>query len=98
MYGQSIWQDTIARGDIIPILAISLGFVIAFISVLGGLTIAFVKALRGGGASRRAREFDRQEAEAFQGMQRGFSRMEERIESLETLMMGHSQERSYRED
>ena len=98
MYGQDFWQDAITRGDIIPVLGICLGLIVGFLGLLGGLSIAFVKVLRGGGASRRVRELDRQEAEAFQGLQRGFQRMEERIESLETLMMGHSQERSYRHD
>ena len=48
-------------------------------------------AVRGGGTTRKLRMLEAQEAQAFRDLQRGFSRMTERLESLETLYMGRSQ-------
>ena len=72
--------------ELVPVLAIILGFVIAFIAIAGGLMIAFVKAWRGG-HKVATRKVDAEETLAFQELQRGFQRMESRIESLETLLI-----------
>lgn len=72
--------------DLIPVLAIVLGFVVAFIAVTGGLMVAIVKAWRGG-HKVAMRKVDAEEALAFQELQRGFERMESRVESLETLLI-----------
>ena len=81
--------------QLFPLAGMLFGFALILLFSFGGLTIAFVKALRSGGSTRKIRQFEAQEARAFQDLQRGFSRMEERIESLETLFMGRSQHRSY---
>ncbi len=90
-----IGQDTLGPGEIIPLAGMLFGFLLILLFSIGGLSIAFVKALRGGGSTRQVRQLEAQETRAFQDLQRGFNRMEERIESLETLFMGRSQERSY---
>ena len=72
--------------ELVPVLAIILGFVIAFIAIAGGLMIALVKAWRGG-HKVATRKVDAEETLAFQELQRGFQRMESRIESLETLLI-----------
>ena len=88
-------EELLTSGEIIPLAGMLFGFVLVLLFSIGGLSIAFVKALRSGGSTRKVRELEAQEAHAFQDLQRGFRRMEERIESLETLFMGRSQERSY---
>ena len=92
------WADLIETRHIVPLVSMLAGFLLVLLVLLisiGGLSIAFIKALRGGGSTRKVRQFEAQEARAFQDLQRGFSRMEERIESLETLFMGRSQHRAY---
>ena len=81
--------------QLFPLAGILFGFALILLFSFGGLTIAFVKALRSGGSTRKIRQFEAQEARSFQDLQRGFNRMEERIESLETLFMGRSQHRTY---
>jgi len=78
--------DNVDIHELIPVLAIILGFVIVFIAVAGGLMIALVKAWRGG-HKVATRKIDAEEALAFQELQRGFQRMENRVESLETLLI-----------
>lgn len=78
--------DNVSVDELIPVLAIILGFVIAFIAVAGGLMVAIVKAWRGG-HKVATRKVDAEEALAFQELQRGFQRMEDRVESLETLLI-----------
>ena len=90
-----IWQDLVEPSEVIPLAAMLFAFLLILTASIGGLSVAFVKALRGGGSTRKVRQFEAQEARAFQDLQRGFSRMEERIDSLETLFMGRSQSRSY---
>ncbi len=90
--------DILASGQIIPLAATLIGFSIILLLSIGGLSVAFVKALQSGGSTRQVRQLQSLEARAFQDLQRGFSRMEERIESLETLFMGRSQDRSYDRD
>ena len=88
-------QDLIEPSEVIPLVGMLFGFLLLLLLSIGGLSVAFVKALRGGGSTRKVRQLEAQEARSFQDLQRGFSRMEERIESLETLFMGRSQHRSY---
>jgi hypothetical protein len=85
------WQDLLNGLPIVPLVAISLAFVLLFSMAMGGLAVAFVKAVRGGGSTRKLRQMEAQEAKAFHELQRGFTRMMERLESLETLYMGRSQ-------
>jgi len=55
-----------------------------------GLGSAFIKLVLGGGSSKQLRQFENKEAKEFQELERGFRRMEERLESLETLLIGTS--------
>ncbi len=86
------WQDTLFSGQAFPIAGVLLGFILLSMS---GLSIAFVKAIQGGGSTRRYRELKAQETQAVQDLQRGFRRMEERLESLETLFIGPAQSPGY---
>ena len=89
------WADILNYGPVIPLAGMLFGFLLILLLSIGALTIAFVKALRSGGSTRMVRQLEAQEARAFQDLQRSFKRMEERIESLETLFMGRSQNRTY---
>ncbi len=91
VYADVPWHDFISSLPIVPLTAISLGFVLLFFVAMGGLAVAFVKAVRGGGSTRKVRQMEAQEAKAFHELQRGFTRMMERLESLETIYMGRSQ-------
>ena len=90
-----IMGDLISSNEIIPLVGMLFAFLLILTASIGGLSVAFVKALRSGGSTRKVRQLEAQEAQAFQDLQRGFSRMEERIDSLETLFMGRSQHRTY---
>lgn len=79
-------------GSIIPVVAIVMTGLLLITIACGMICIGFVKAIRGGGGTKVKRRVDREEAKAFQEMERGFRRMEERIDSLETLLMGRSQQ------
>jgi hypothetical protein len=85
------WLELSNIDALIPIAGIAVGGLVLITLVCGLVCIGFVKALRGGGATRVKRKVDRDEALAFQQLERGFRRMEERIDSLETLLIDRMQ-------
>lgn len=91
VYNSGPWVGFESMDALIPVVSIVMGSLLIITIVCGIVLIGFVKALRGGGATRVQRRVDRQEAQAFQELERGFRRLEERIDSLETLLMGRSQ-------
>ena len=90
-YGQGPWYSMLDNGTVISLAGMLCAFILAILLAGGAMCILFVKALRGGGSTRKLRQLDAREAGAFQDLQRGFKRMGERIESLETLLMGRAQ-------
>lgn len=91
VYTDVPWQDLLNDLPIVPVVALTLAFLLVFSVAMGALAVAFVKAVRGGGSTRKLRQMEAQEARAFRDLQRGFTRMMERLESLETLYLGRSQ-------
>lgn len=91
VYADVPWQELLNDLPIVPVVALTLAFLLVFSVAMGALAVAFVKAVRGGGTTRRLRQMEAQEALAFRDLQRGFTRMMERLESLETLYLGRSQ-------
>jgi len=88
-------MDTILESrQAIPIIAIFFVFVVGIVATIGGLSIAFVKALKGPGRGQD-KELDAADTQAFQELERGFRRMEERVESLETLIIDRSRNDSF---
>lgn len=86
IYTDTAWETLLLEGALIPVLVIvslMLGFLL-----MAALCGIFVKVITGGGATRDRRKLERQETEAFQDLERGFRRMEERLDSLETLLIG----------
>jgi len=90
MYITSIWQEMIQNGTIIPVIGLIFGGIGLLMGLCGLLCTVFVKTLRGGGATRELRSLQQQETYDFQKLERGFRRMEERLDSLETLLIGRS--------
>lgn len=71
--------------DLVPIVAISMGGAICIIALLGGILIGVIKAFRGGG--RRDSKMEASESKLIQELHLGMTRMEERVEVLETLLL-----------
>ena len=67
-------------------LTILMIFAIPLVAVIGGLLLAALKILRGGGAGGSAGNQE-EEAKMIQAIYHDLSRMEGRIEALETLLM-----------
>lgn len=70
----------------VVIVAIVFGSIVAMAALVCGTVLAMVKARREGlsASGRKARS---DEAEVIQELYRGLSRMEKRIEALETILM-----------
>lgn len=67
------------------ILAVLLIFGTGFVAVAGGLALVALKILRG--SPNRSRQLDSDETKLMQELYQGLSRMEERVEALETLVL-----------
>ena len=75
----AVWIVTIVFGSAVLIL----GTICA--------TILFAMKLRHGGLSARSREAQEKEARMIQDIYLGLSRMEKRVEALETILMEHKE-------
>lgn len=68
------------------VLTAILGFVALVLALLGGVAVAIVRIIRGPRA--RAEDRDQQEeARLMQELHQGLTRMEQRIEALETILL-----------
>jgi phage shock protein B len=77
----AVWMLMIIFGSLVLILGTICG------------TILFAIKIRHGGLSHRSREAQGEETRMIQEIYQGLSRMEARVEALETILMEH-QERS----
>jgi hypothetical protein len=77
----AVWMLMIVFGSLVLILGTICG------------TILFAIKIRHGGLSSRSREAQGEETRMIQEIYQGLSRMEARVEALETILMEH-QERS----
>ena len=68
------------------IVAIVFGSILTFVALVCGTVLAIIK-MRGSGLSKGSRNSQREEAKVIQEIYQGLSRMEERIEALETILM-----------
>lgn len=87
------WHEIVHDNNFIPALAITLGFVLLCCTLLAITLVGLARVLRGG-AGRQGKQRDAVETREFQEIQRGFTRMEQRIEALETLMLDSHKETS----
>ena len=67
-------------------LAVLLIFGTGFVAVTGGLALAALKILKGS-HRRHSHQLDIDETKLIQELYQGLSRMEERVEALETLVL-----------
>lgn len=67
----------------------------SLVLVLGTVCGTILLAMKYGGFSSRGREARREEARMIQEIYQGLSRMEARVEALETILMEHSERRSH---
>jgi len=72
------------------IVGIVFGSLIFALAIIGGTILAAIKT-RHGGISRQSRKNEAEEAKMMQEIFRGLSRMEKRVEALETILMDHKE-------
>lgn len=77
-------------------LVIVLGVVLIFFTFIFSIIVIFVKLLKGG-ASKNVQKGHTDEARMIQEIYQGLARMEERVESLETILMERERARKERE-
>ena len=75
----AVWITTIVFGSLVLILG----------TICGTLLLAM--KLRHGGLSARSRAAQAEEARMIQDIYKGLSRMEARVEALETILMEHKE-------
>jgi len=75
----AVWITTIVFGSLVLILG----------TICGTLLLAM--KLRHGGLSARSRASQAEEARMIQDIYQGLSRMEARVEALETILMEHKE-------
>jgi len=68
------------------IVGIVFGSLILALTIIAGTILAMIKS-RHGGISRQSRKDAAEEAKMMQKIFQGLSRMEKRVESLETILM-----------
>lgn len=69
------------------IVGISIGGAILFIATIGLVVIGIIRAAKTGGLSRKDKQAQAEETKMIQDIYRGLSKMEERIETLETILI-----------
>jgi hypothetical protein len=62
-------------------------FILLAIALSGLILVSIIKALRGGASGSKKKEGNMEEARLMQEIYRGLRKMEERVESLETILM-----------
>lgn len=72
-------------------MTILLVFGIPIIAIIGGVLITIVKILKSDGRGKD--QLSAEEAKILQELQRGFDRMERRVEALETILTEHNRRR-----
>jgi len=76
------------------IVAIVIGGTVLALAIIGSTILMVVKILKGG-LSREGRKFQAEEARMIQEMYQGLSRMEERVEALEIIILDHERKEHY---
>jgi phage shock protein B len=73
------------------IVAIVFGGTILALAIIGSTIIVAIKVLKGG-LSRGGQKIEAEEAKMIQEIYQGLSRMEERVEALETILLDTKRE------
>jgi phage shock protein B len=72
----------------VMIVTIVFGGIVLSLAVIGATVLMGIKILKGG-VSRKEQQNEAQEARMIQEIHKGLSRMESRIEALETIVLDH---------
>jgi len=70
----------------VMIVAIVFGGIILGLAIVGSTIVMAIKIIKGG-VSRKGQKYQSEEAGMIQEIYQGLSRMEERVETLETLIL-----------
>ena len=68
------------------IVTIVFGGIVLALAIIGSTILMAIKILKGG-LSRKGQKFETEEARMIQEIYEGLSRMEERVEALETIIL-----------
>ncbi len=77
----------------VMILATIFGFILMALVVIGGTILFSIRIVKGGGVSLKGRKLQAEDAKMMQEIYMGLSRMEERINTLETILLDKERER-----
>jgi hypothetical protein len=69
------------------IVGISIGGALLLLATLGLIIIGIIRASKTGGLSKKEKQSQAEETKMFQDIYHGLTKMEERVESLETILM-----------
>jgi len=69
------------------IVGISIGGAILFIATIGLIIIGIIRASKSGGLSGKNKQAQTEETRMIQDIYHGLSKMEERVEALETILI-----------
>jgi phage shock protein B len=69
------------------IVGISIGGAILFIATIGLILIGIIKAAKTGGLSKKEKQARTEETRMIQDIYHGLSKMEERLDVLETILI-----------
>ena len=72
------------------IVGIALGGIIVFVVTVGLVIIGIIRAAKSGEISRKDKEAREEEARMIQEIYHGLSKMEKRVEALETILIERS--------
>lgn len=75
----------------VSIVALVFGVPVIALAVICGTILIAIKIIKGGG-TRRDQKQDAEEAKMIQEIYQGLSRMEERVEALETILLDRAKE------
>ena len=70
------------------VLSIIFGGAILILAIIGSTILMAIKIIKGG-VSRKGQNIQTDEARMIQEIYQGLSRMEERVEALETIILDH---------
>jgi len=69
------------------IIGIAMGGFILFLATVGLIVIGIIRAAKTGGISKKDRRAHDEETQMIQDLYHGLSKMEERVEALETILI-----------
>jgi phage shock protein B len=70
----------------VMVVAIVFGGAVLILAIIGSTILMGIKIMKGG-VSRKDQEFQTEETEMIQQIYQGLSRLEERVEALETIII-----------